>query len=595
MSTPVPRPRRSRSAAVLGVLLAGVALRPAAAAPPVFLDPEDIRPGMRATVRTVLQGTAITDLTVEILSVVHSTGPGQDLILARALGEPLESQGVSQGMSGSPAYVDGKLLGAVSTAWSFAKEPLLGITPARQMQAEAARSAQDASPPAKPGPRATPLDPRRAPPAPAADRRGMAPIGAPLVLSGFDSRVVALAADWLSPWGFTVTEGGTAGRTQKGGAIEPGATLGVRLAGGDVDMTAIGTVTWVDGDRVHGWGHPFFQAGDVEMPLVTGYIHAVIPSQAISFKMGSGGDVVGTITNDRRSGISGRLGRMPRLTSFDLVIRDADGGETKHHYELLRDRHLGPVLVGLVATSSLLASEGLIADETVRFRQRLVLEDGRDTVVETMFTGEQTVERIATLLSQATTALAQNPFEDVKVDRIEAEIVLEPGIRAGFLTGVTLDDDTPRPGDTLTGTYVLRDYRGARSTHRFRIPLPEDAREGRYLLLLADAATAEQYEAERDPRSYRPETLDELLERIRRLARTDAVHVHLYRQSQGVQVDGRPLPDLPASALSILGGAARSGVAEELPAEIVHREAVPTGTFVQGGHTILFEVRKEKP
>lgn len=595
MSTSVPRLRRPRRAAVLVAALAVLALPMAARADaPPFLDPDDVQPGMRATVKTVLRGTEITELTVEILSVVHDTGPDQDMILARAVGEPLESQGVSQGMSGSPAYVDGKLLGAVSTAWSFAKEPLLGITPARQMRNEAARGFRDEAPSAGKGPRAAPPDPRSAP-RPPGTGAGMAPIGAPLVLSGFDSRVVALASEWLSPWGFTVTEGGTAGRTQQGGAIEPGATLGVRLAGGDVDMTAIGTVTWVDGDRVHGWGHPFFQAGDVEMPLVTGYIHAVVPSQAISFKMGSGGDVVGTITNDRRSGISGRLGRMPKLTDFDLVIRDAGGGETKHHYEILRDRHLGPVLVGLVASSSLLAGEGLVADETVRFRQRLVLEDGRDTVVETMFTGEQTVEQIATLLSQATTAIAQNPFEDVKVDRIDAEIVLEPGIRAAFLTGVTLDDDTPRPGDTLTGTYALRDFRGGRSVHRFRIPLPETAREGRYLLLLADASTAEQYESERDPRSYRPETLDELLARIRRLARTDAVHLHLYRQSQGVQIDGKPLADLPASALSMMGGAARSGVAEDLPAEIVHREALPVDTFVQGGHTILFEVRKEKP
>ena len=112
---------------------------------------------------------------------------------------------------------------------------------------------------------------------------------------------------------------------------------------------------------------------------------------------------------------------------------------------------------------------------------------------------------------------------------------------------------------------------------------------------MADAASAEQYEAERDPRSYRPQTLDELLGRIRRLARTDCVHVHLYRQSKGVQLDGRPLADLPPSALSVMSGAKRSGVAEELPAEIVHREQIPADKFIQGGHSILLEVRKEKP
>jgi hypothetical protein len=253
------------------------------------------------------------------------------------------------------------------------------------------------------------------------------------------------------------------------------------------------------------------------------------------------------------------------------------------------------VLVGLVAANSLLAREGGIAEETIRFRQRLVLDDGRDTVVETLFTGDQTLSQIVDLLSQATRVLASNPFEDVAVDRIEAEIVSEPGIRAAFLTEIALDDDSPEPGDTLAGTFLLRDWRGGESRHRFRVPVPEDAREGRYLLLLADASTAEQYEAERDPRSYQPRTLDEMLARIRRLARTDALHVHLYRQSKGVQLGGRPLADLPPSALSVMEGVSRSGAAEELPAEIVHREEIPFGKFIQGAHTILFEVRREKP
>lgn len=586
MTVPALPSLRPRAALAAALLLLAAAAAPAATPP--ILDVDEVQPGTTATVKTVLQGTTITDLTVEIVSVVHDIGPGQDMILARGVGEPLRSQGVSQGMSGSPVYVDGKLLGAVSTGWQFSKEPLFGITPARQMETEAAPTF------GAPGAGSR----RSAPPLPgrgsAGPGTGMAPIGTPLVLSGFDSRVVSLAAGMLAPWGFTVTEGGTAGHTQKGGAIEAGATLGVRLADGDVDMTAIGTVTWVDGDRVLGWGHPFLQAGDVEMPLVNGYIHTVVPSQSFSFKMGSGGDVVGTITNDRRSGISGRLGVMPRLTDFALTVA-AEGGTRAYHYRILRDRNLGPTLVGLVASSSLLATEGSVADRTIRFKQHLVLDDGRDTNVETMFTGEQTLEQITQLLSQATAALAQNPFEDVRVDRIDAEITLEPGIKAAFLTEASLDDDTPRPGDTLTGTYVMRDYRGGTTRHRFRIPLPETAREGRYLLLLADASTAEEFESERDPRSYRPESLDELLARIRRLARTDAVHVHLYRQSQGVQIEGRPLADLPPSAMAVMGGAARSGIAEELPAEIVHRETLAVGKYVQGAHTILFEVRKEKP
>jgi len=582
-------PRRRVRRPVLALAAGLAATAPARAAAPPILAVDDVRPGMTATVKTVLSGTRISEFEVEIVSVVHDVGPDADMILARGMGAPLDSLGVSQGMSGSPAYVDGKLLGAVSSTWSFTREPLFGITPAGQMESEA-----DWSAPA--GARAgggSSSAPRGSAPAPRSSV-GFAPIGAPLILSGFDRRLVDLAAERFAPFGFSVSEGGTAGRTQQGGAIEPGATLCVRLAGGDVDVTAIGAVTWVDGDRVYGWGHPFFQMGEVELPLVTGYIHAVVPSQAISFKLGSGAETVGTITSDRRSGIAGRLGVMPHLTRFDLTVT-RDGRPEKFRYELVRGAEIGPALVGMVAANSLLARGGNVAEETIRFRQRLVLDDGRDTVVETMFTGDQTVGQIVDLLSQATRVLAANPFEDVAVDRIEAEIDVQPGVKAAFLTEASLDHDTPRPGDALTGTYVLRDWRGAESRHRFRLDLPKDAREGRYLLLLSDAASAEQYEAERDPRSFQPRTLDELLDRIRRLARTDVVHVHLYRQSKGVQLDGRPLADLPPSVLSVMGGASRSGIVQELPAEIVRREEIEVGKFIQGGHSILFEVEKEKP
>lgn len=601
---------------------------PVAAAPPATFPLDDVRPGMTATFRTVMKDTTIEPFQLELLSVVRDVGPGQDMILARALGERIEHEGVSQGMSGSPVYIDGKLVGAVSSTWSFAKEPLLGITPVGQMMSEAEGSfrraaGDDAAAPggAAPGgsgsgrlaPGTAPggagfgslggdtalpgsYSPSRAlrEDAPREGARGFASIASPLVMGGFDRRLVDLAAQWFEPWGFRVVEGGAAGGAQAGGAIEPGATLGVRVAGGDANMTAIGTVTWVDGNRVYGWGHPLFQMGDTEMPLVSGYIHATVASRMLSFKFGSGGDVVGTLVNDRRSGIAGTLGAGPRLTQFDVTLRRHEGTE-RFHYELIRHPQLGPTLTGIVAANSVLANGGQFGEETVRFRQRLVLDDGRDATVETVFSGEQTLSAIVDLLGEAAGVIANNPFERVAIDSMQAELTYEPGIRLATITEIALDDDTPRPGDTLRGTYLLRDYRGGLSRQRFSIPLPEDAPEARYLLLIGDARTAERFEAERAPRLFAPRSLDEFLERIRRLRQTDEVHIHLYRQSRGVLVDGLPLPDLPPSAMAILRGAARSGAADDLPAELVAQMRDHAGKVVQGAHTILFEVHKENP
>ena len=328
--------------------------------------------------------------------------------------------------------------------------------------------------------------------------------------------------------------------------------------------------------------------------MVSGYIHTIVASRMLSFKLGSGGDLVGTVTNDRRSGISGTLGPGPRMTGVELRV-ERFGQVHEFRYELIRHPTLGPALLGLVTANSLLSAGGTFREETVRFSQRILLDDGRDTVVETLISGNQTISQVVDLLSQAAGVIASNPFEDVAIDRVEAELAYEPGVRVGVITRASLDDDTLEPGDTLRGTYAVRDWRGDETRHRFSIPLPPDAREARYLLLVADSGTAEQFEAERSPRDYAPRTLDEFLERIRRLKRTDELHLHVYRQSEGVLIDGRPLADLPPSALSILRGTARSGTQEELPAELVLEEHRPAGKFLQGGHTILFEVRKEAP
>jgi hypothetical protein len=531
----------------------------------------------------VIQGTSIEPFNLEILSVVEDIAPGRDMILARALGERMAHLGVAQGMSGSPVYVDGRLVGAVSSTWQFTREPWFGITPVEQMAEEAEWSFTHRG-------AGVSKDPSPAPKGAA----GFRPIGSPLVLSGFDPRLVDLAAEWFRPWGFTVAEGGVSGAAQRGGGVEPGAMIGVQLAGGDVSMTAFGTVTWIDGDRVHAWGHPFFQMGDVEMPLVDGYVHATVPSDAISFKLATGGDIVGTCTGDGRSGIFGRLGAGPRTTRFDLKVT-RDGVTRAFGFDLARNRYLTPQIVGLTASNAVLSGTGAVGDETVRFRQRIVLDDGRETTVETMIAGDQTVGDVANLMSEATRVILTNPFEAVKIDRLEGELVYEPGVRMGSLTEVVLDDDTLKPGGAVRGSYTLRDYRGGEQVRRFSVLLPADTPEGRYLLLVADARTAEEYEAERQPRAFAPRSLDEYLARLSGLRQTDEVHIHLYRRSTGVLLDGKPLADLPPSALAVLEGTTRSGVNEPLPAELVYEERIPAGRLVVGGHDVLLDVRKEKP
>src|SRR6516162_3573115 len=101
--------------------------------PDSYWQIDDLRAGMKGQGRTVMKGTKIESFDAEVLGILKNTSPGRDMILCRLSGLNLEKTGVIAGMSGSPIYIDGKLLGAVAYAWPFGKEPIAGITPFCQM------------------------------------------------------------------------------------------------------------------------------------------------------------------------------------------------------------------------------------------------------------------------------------------------------------------------------------------------------------------------------------------------------------------------------------------------------------------------------
>jgi hypothetical protein len=586
--------RHGMATALLPALLAASC----ALAGSAFLPLSEVSPGAVATGRTVFQGTEIDTFSVEIVSVVRDVAPGKDLILARGLGERMERLGVSQGMSGSPVYLNGRLLGAVSSTWGMITEPLMGITPIGQMTGEVewevpGSGESGALLPEKPRRDAVSgrdfLEGR--PPGPSLASTAIA---TPLVFSGCDPRLALHAASVFEPWGFVVTEGGSAGDASGAGELRPGSTLGVRLIGGDMNISAIGTATWIDGRRVHGWGHPFLHLGRVEMPLVDGYIHAVIPSRNVSFKMGSGGEVIGTLTGDRRSGISGILGREPRTTSLDMqVVRE--GERRTYHFDLARSRFLTPNLVGLAASNAFLSERGMMESETVRFTQRLLLDDGRETESRFLIAGEYTLAAVADALTDAPRRIALNPFEDVLLKGVEVTVEFESPARLSTIERAHLDGRVVERGGTLRGSYTLRDWRGEERAVRFAVPVPEDHGPGAHAVVIADAATMEELEAERSPRSRDARDLDELLTRIRDRRRGDHVYIALYRAPSGVLVDGRELPRLPRVARSVIQRASRSDGGDHLFAELVSEQSTGESGMVLGAHILPCRVKREKP
>ncbi|HEV3120457.1 MAG TPA: SpoIVB peptidase S55 domain-containing protein, partial [Isosphaeraceae bacterium] len=307
--------------AVCGLLLGLVTRASAEPDPKTYWRASEIKPGMKGVGRTVMAGTMLEEFEAEVLGVLRDVSPGRDMVLCRLKGCRLEHSGIIQGMSGSPIYVDGTLLGAVAFAWEFAKDPIAGVTPFDQMLAYArsnerriaAENRQDGGPVRSAAwggsyliDDASGLQSMEPVPAFSGAMAGMRPIATPVTAAGFTPRVLSFLADRLGPLGMTASAGGGADedivRREGDKPLVPGAPLSIAYVTGDFDLSGIGTVTHVEGDRVYGFGHPMMSLGACEFPLMTGYIHTVYPRASVSMKMGSPLKVVGVLDTDVSTG-----------------------------------------------------------------------------------------------------------------------------------------------------------------------------------------------------------------------------------------------------------------------------------------------------
>ncbi len=580
---------------------------------------EDVRPGMKGKGRTVMKGTKVETFDAEVLGVLKNTSPGRDMVLCRLSGLDLEKTGVIAGMSGSPVYLDGKLLGAVAYAWPYGKEPIAGVTPFCQMREfveayERRDLAEDGKPrrvglaaPVRAGGRTfdavTVAAGCEAPEAAAEDALWMVPLRTPVAATGFTAGSLALLRDRFRDTGLVPVQGGGAtGRVaeeEKNTRLEPGAPMTVALVEGDFDMSGIGTVTHVEGDRVYGWGHPFMSLGACEYPLMTGYIHTIYPRQSVSFKMGSPLRTVGTVNADVSTCIAGRLGRKPELLPLHMtVVREPGDAPQTFDVRVVRQRSLTASLVLTVLANSVDMEGDLPEEMTADLEARIEVEGHgtivvKDTVSGPAYSGARAPQALYGEVAGVVGTLGYNPFGPVRINRIDCETRVRPGRTTADIEAVELDSEAYTPGETLRATVFLRPYKGAVRRVRIALPLPADLPEGGYTALILDDVSNQRHERHDNPCLDNPQNLDQLFEATRAQAgarRTDLV-VRVATRAGGVALDGKALPNLPPSMVQVLGSTRRSG-AQPMSAALVARHR--TDWVVQGSESVHFTVTKNK-
>jgi hypothetical protein len=620
---------RSRSifavAAVFLGLASGLGRGSAAGepAPATYWKIDDVRPGMKGTGKTVMTGTRLEEFGAEVLGVMRDVSPGRDMILCRLTGCNLEHAGIIQGMSGSPIYIDGKLLGAVAFAWEFAKDPIAGVTPFEQMVEFVRSSDRRIAAEASGVDKHAAVSPRLPSLSTVSIGRGddeaagsalnpvmasggalgsMRPIATPVSASGFTPRALALLGERFRPIGLAPMAGGAASKQviQEEGQkpLVPGSPLSIAMVTGDFDLSGIGTVTHVEGDRVYGFGHPMFGLGACEFPLMTGYIHTVYPRASVSMKMGSPLKVVGVLDTDVSTGVAGRIGPKPDMLPACIRVKSGRYSDMMtYNVQIVREPNLLPALVMAVLTNAI-DTEGNLPDElTARIKATVVLKDREpiefnETLSGTRYTGPMGPAAMFGPIASIVNLLVRNPLGRVRIEKLDCEIEINPGRTVATVDSVVLRSDRLEPGETLHALVTVKPFKADKQTLSISLPIPADLPVGTYEVNVCDAVNSVRRRLRNEPALTEPRRLDDLVSviRLQTAPRRTSLYLHVPLQERGLAVGGQSLPNLPGSAQAVFL-TSRQTQEPTVRADLVGETETPW--VIEGNQSLRFTVVKD--
>jgi len=579
-----------------------------------FFPLDRVKPGLKAVGRTVFSGDKIEEFQAEILGVLHNVGPRQSIILARLSGGPLARTGVMSGMSGSPIYIDGKLAGAVAFAFPFASEPIAGIRPIAEM-VDIFEQRRDPPPPARRAaiaaiPAASGAALERWIPAPdapwlppaqesfAAEPR-LLPIATPVNLAGFTERALERFGPALRDLGLVPAQGaGSAASAQSSelgdySKLEPGSTISVGLVRGDLNVTAEGVLTHIDGRRIYAFGHRFLSSGPTELPVMKASVIALIPSRNTSLKVSSAGELIGTIRQDRSTGVLGELGARPRLLPVEIELHSSRSGNHSYRLEMVNDRFLSPFLLQMALFSAIDATERSLGASTIRLRGSIRLAGGRAPVeLDNIYAAESSAASLASL--GATLPLAQmmqSGFPDLRAERIRLEVVSLDEKRQLRLERAWASKREARPGEPLELAAALRGENGQEVVRKTPFEIPAGAPAGPLNVTFADGASMNLLDLSAAGAAREAASGSQLVRAINQSRKNNSLYVRVWRSDRGFALHNEPLPSPPASLRAILESGS-TGAAATWSSILAEMEIGGLDRVVSGSTTIRLTVRE---
>ncbi len=573
-----------------------------------FFRLQDVKAGMRGVGRTVFHDNRIEDFQVEILGVLENLTPKQSIILARLSGGPLEQTGVVQGMSGSPVYIDGRLLGAVALGFPFSKEPIAGIQPIEQMIADATFTLPDTSRSVVPiagGHMAFPVKSGDTRPVIGSRFGNLTEISTPLALSGFSTRTLEAFAAEFRRFGFEPQQGVSVGSPTSQaytGRIEPGSMISVQLLSGDWSISADGTVTYIDGQKVYAFGHRFLDGGPVELPFARSDVITILPTLNTSFKLSVPREWVGTILSDRATAVAGLAGRKANTIPMTVSVQAANATGHDYHFQVVNDRLLTPFIAQTAIFSAIDATQRTLGAGTLRLRGRVEFDNGLPPLlVQDIFVSDSGLVQQVSQDAVVTLAFVLGAgFNNVHIKQMTYELQPADTKRQVRIAQVWASKHDVRPGEDLEISALLEGENGIELKRTATYHVPIGASLGPLNLTVSDAngLNAPEFAGLTQSSLHSPEQLIRVINEFRG---SEAAYVRVWRQEPSFTIGG-PLPggdvsDPPPSVMLILADPSNSATTSQAQtltrgSQLEEIKLPVNGFVVSGAKTIQVEVKE---
>ena len=565
----------------------------------------DLKPGMRGTGRTVFNGNKIEDFQVEILGVLDNIGPKESLILARLSGGPLEHTGVMQGMSGSPVYIDGKLVGAVAMAFPFAKDPIAGIRPIEAMLLTS--TAATPPTPATLGQRAAlalnERDLTRRIPRPEPVLSGearMIDIATPLSFGGFSRATLDAFAPQLRALGLEPRQGVTSGGKIEPAMgnpadLKPGAMISVQLMAGDLSVGADGTVTHIDGNRIYAFGHRFLDIGSTALPFARAEVLTLLANTNTSFKISSAKEWMGTIYQDRNTAVAGELGKRPAMVPVSVSVSRGGKPVESYQMQMVNDSLLSPLLLQMAVFSAIDATERTVGAGSIRVTGQIEFQNAASPLrIDNVYAADNGSPMLASLSAAVPVAFVmQGGFESLQLKKVSLHLEAFDQKKQLTIDGIATSRHDVRAGEKVVLSVSLSGENGAETVRRVEYQVPIGAEPGMLYFTVADASTANIADF-RQVLTATARTPVQLVSIVNNLHPNTRAYVRVWRADPAFQLEGADLPDPPASVSLILAGSQSSsaGITQTRNSKIAEMEIDTGDMAVTGSKTVQVEVKE---